>query len=231
MRFYDLHVHTKNSTGKDSIEEIVSMTKKMDLTGLGIAKYFSKDMDFNWPEYKDLDIVKTVILKPNNVDELVEMANSCRNKAEVLMVYGGDYDVNRKACELSMVDVLCHPEKGRKDSGLDHICTREASKNNVAIEINFRSVLKTFKRKRVYILESLKKNVFLCDKYNTPIITTSSAISKWDLRNGRQLSSLPHLLGMDLNMAVNSVSKVPENIVSNNRKKLENKKWEGVSVE
>jgi ribonuclease P/MRP protein subunit RPP1 len=158
------------------------------------------------------------------------MVKKIRNKVEVLMVHGGDYDVNRAACENSMVDILCHPELGRKDSGLDHICMKSAEENRVAIEINFREILESYKRHRVYILSAMKRNIKLCKKYNTLIITTSGAVSKWNMRPGRELASVSHILGMELGEAIASVSTVPEELVKTNREKLANKRFEGVSV-
>jgi ribonuclease P/MRP protein subunit RPP1 len=144
------------------------------------------------------------------------------------MVHGGDYDVNRAACENPMIDVLCHPELGRKDSGLDHVCMKAAADNSVAIEINFREVLESYKIKRTYVLSSMKKNIKLARKYGTSIVTTSGAVTKWGMRSARELASISYLLGLELGQAIDSVSVVPESIVRKNREKLAGKRWEGV---
>ena len=129
-----------------------------------------------------------------------------------------------------MVDVFVPPELGRKDSGLDHICVKAARENNVAIEVNFREVLESYKKRRVFVLSAIKKNIKLCRNYGTNIVTTSGAVNKWGLRSGRELASISHLLGMDLGVAIDSVSTVPEEIVRVNREKLSGKRWEGVNV-
>jgi ribonuclease P/MRP protein subunit RPP1 len=170
------------------------------------------------------------MIKASNQNDLNSIIPKVRNKFEVVMVHGGDYDINRAACENSAVDVLCHPELGRKDSGLDHICIKSAQENNVAVEINFHEILGSSKKNRTYALSAMKRNVDLCRKYGAPVITTSGAVTKWGLRPGRDLSAILNILGMELGNAIDSTSVIPENIVKQNREKLSGKRWEGVSV-
>ncbi|MFC2142916.1 ribonuclease P protein component 3 [Candidatus Aenigmatarchaeota archaeon] len=228
MAFYDLHVHTNFSIGEDSIEEMVEMAKRLGLGGLGIVRYWPYQEEV--PERDDFDLVNSVMIKAATPEELNKMIDKARKKAEVIMVHGGDYDVNRAACENSMVDIVCHPELNRRDSGLDHICVKAASDNNVAIEVNFREILESYKTFRTRILMLMRKNVQLCKKYGANVVTTSSPIRRWGLRSGRELASISHLLGLDLPKSISSTSTIPENIVKRNREKLANKRWEGVKV-
>jgi len=228
MLFYDLHVHTKDSIGENNLEEIVQMAKRLDLAGIGIARYHDNITEL--PTIEGIDIINAVIVKADTPEELNKIVRDVRNSAEVVMVHGGNYDINRAACENPMVDILCHPELGRKDSGIDHICARAARENNVAIEINFREILESFRKHRTYILSSMKTNIMLCKKYEVNVITTSSAVSKWGLRGGRELASISYLLGLDLASAIASVSSVPENIIKTNREKLKGNMWEGVKI-
>lgn len=229
MPFYDLHVHTALSIGENSVDEVVETAKKLGIIGLGIVRYYTGRIE-KLAERKDIDLVSAVMIKPGSKEELDELAKKVRNKVEVLMVHGGDYDINRAACENSMIDILCHPELGRRDSGLDHICVKSAQENNVAIEINFREILESYKRQRVYTLSAMKRNIKLCKKYNADIITTSGAVTKWSMRGGRELAAMTHLLGLDLGKAILSVSTIPMEIVRRNREKLANKRWEGVKI-
>jgi ribonuclease P/MRP protein subunit RPP1 len=229
MPFYDLHVHTALSIGENTVDEVVEMAKRLGLSGLGIVRYYTGRVE-KIPERKDIDLVSAMIIKPDNGEELDALAKKIRNKVEILMVHGGSYDINRAACENSMIDILCHPELGRRDSGLDHICVKSAQENNVAIEINFREILESYKRQRVYILSSMMKNIKLCNKYNAHAVTTSGAVTKWGLRSGRELAAITNLFGLDLGKAIASVSTIPTEIVTKNREKLANKRWEGVNV-
>ncbi|MBS3051319.1 MAG: hypothetical protein J4400_04165 [Candidatus Aenigmarchaeota archaeon] len=224
---YDLHVHTTLSIGENSVEDMVGMGKRLGLSGIGLVQYFPSVSEL--PQFEGIDLISSVMIKPARLEEVGKLADRARDRAEVLMVHGGDYDVNRAACENSMIDVLCHPELGRKDSGLDHICVRAAHDNNVAIELNFREVLESYKRNRIYILSAMKKNIELCKKYDAKIIVSSSAVTKWGMRSGRELASIAHLLGLDLGRAIETTSTIPEQMVRENREKLAGKRYEGVS--
>ncbi len=229
MPFYDLHVHTSLSIGENTVAETVEMAKKLDLAGLGIVRYYSSGKLEEIPK-SDIDLIVALIIKPTSAEELNEIVKKIRKRAEILMVHGGDYDINRAACENSMIDILCHPELGRKDSGLDHICIKAASENNVAIEINFREILESYNKHRTYNLSAMEKNIKLCKKYDANVVITSGAVSKWGMRSGRELASIAHLLGMELGDAIAAVSTVPEELIKTNREKLADKRSEGVSV-
>ena len=225
--FYDLHVHTSLSIGENSVEDMAVMGKRLGLTGIGVVRYYAGSMT-ELPQVDGIDIIPAIMLKASNANELNTLAEKARNRTELLMVHGGDYDVNRAACENPLIDVVCHPELGRKDSGLDHICIRAAHDNNVAIEVNFREVLESYKRNRVYVLSSIRKNIELCRKYETPIVTSSSAVTKWGMRSGRELAALSHILGLELGKAIDTTSVIPERIIQHNREKLSGKRTEGV---
>lgn len=233
MAFYDLHVHTTLSIGESTPEETIDFATRLDLNGIGLVRYYDgtrlpkKDLEI---ADASIDIVNAVMLKPKNPEELNILATKVRNSAEVLMVHGGDYDINRAACENQLIDVLCHPELGRKDSGLDHICAKAAAENNVAIEVNFREVLESYKKQRVHIIAAMKKNVMLCKNYNASVVIASGAVTKWNMRSPRDMAGLGNILGLDLGKAIDSVSTVPEGLVKQNREKLEGKRWEGVTI-
>ncbi|HLC77058.1 MAG TPA: RNase P subunit p30 family protein [archaeon] len=227
--FYDLHVHSTLSIGENSVEEMAEMGKRLGLAGIGVVQYYS-GVAQGLPEVDGIEIIPAMMVKAAKAAELNSLAEKLRSKSELLMVHGGDYDINRAACENPLIDVLCHPELGRKDSGLDHICIRAAHDNNVAIEINFREVLESYKRNRVYVLSSMKKNVELCRKYETKIVTSSSAVTRWNMRSGRELASLANLLGLELGKAIDTTSTIPERIIRENREKLAGKRTEGVRV-
>ncbi|HLC68103.1 MAG TPA: RNase P subunit p30 family protein [archaeon] len=229
MNFYDLDVHTSLSIGENTLEEMAEMAKRLGLAGIGVVHYYSGG-HAALPRIDGIDIVNCLMIKATRTDELNSFVDKARPRADVLLVHGGNYDVNRAACENSAVDVLCHAELGRKDSGLDHVCVRAAHDNNVAIEINFREVLESYKRNRIYVLSSLKKNIGLCAKYETPVIVSSSAVTKWGLRGGRELAAIAHLLGLELGKAIDAASSIPEQIVNINREKHAGKRYDGVKV-
>jgi ribonuclease P/MRP protein subunit RPP1 len=227
--FYDLEVHSTLSIGENSVEELAIMAKKLNISGIGLVTYWPEAVEV--PKIEGIDVISAVMIKTANPQDLNSMARKARNKAELLLVHGGNYEVNRAACENPLIDILCHPELGRKDSGLDHICMKAANENNVAVEVNFREILESYKRNRIYMLSSMKKNVKLCMKYDVPVITCSGAVTKWGMRSGRELAAIAYLLGMELGKAIATTSAVPETFVKKNREKLSGKQWSGIEVE
>ena len=76
----------------------------------------------------------------------------------------------------------------------------------------------------------MKKNIMLCENYNTEVIVSSGAVSKWNMRAPRDMAAFANVLGLQLGKAIGSMSTVPENMVKTNREKIQGKRWEGVAI-
>lgn len=222
MGYYDLHVEVK-----ENVDEVVELAKRLGYTGLALVNV-EREVAKSLSEKHGIDVVSCKMIIANTKDELKRELSKNREKFELILVSGGIYEVNRAACEDSRVDVLCHPEKGRKDSGLDHICVRAASLNNVAIEINFSEILNSGNRPKTMSL--IRNNIMLCNKYDAKVIITSGANNKWELRAPRDLAAIGFLLGVELNKAIQSVSSIPEEIVRINREKIEGKRFGNIRI-
>lgn len=151
----------------------------------------------------------TVFLDADDWGELKREIGQNREEADVLVFRGGDEELNRKAAEDSRVDVLLHPEKGRKDSGMNHVIAREAAENNVAIGFDF-TRLDASEKTRSHILRHWSRNLMLCEKYGVPYVITSGAEERYELRAPRDLASIIDSLGYNGSKAV---SEHPENIL------------------
>jgi len=151
----------------------------------------------------------TVFINADNWGELKKKIKHNRDDADVLVFEGGDVQLNRKAAEDTRVDVLLHPEKGQKDSGIDHVIAEEAAKNNVAIGFDLQQLMKNEKQ-QTHKLTAWRKNLSLCEKYDTPFIITSGAQEKLDLRPPRELAAIIKSLDFKDNKAV---SKHPKKIL------------------
>ena len=75
----------------------------------------------------------TLEIKSNKVNEIKKITNKFRNKSSCISVVGGDLKVNRAVLENIKIDVLSRPYLKRFDSGINHVLSREAVNNNVAI--------------------------------------------------------------------------------------------------
>lgn len=227
MRFYDLHVHPEVELIK-----VLAFAEKLGWNGLClIYKDINELEDARkaLKSVKKLDISFGIKLEPKRPDDIRRNVEKFRKKVEMILVHGGDLEINRKACETPGVDILCHPELGREDSGIDHVMAKLAKKNFVAIEFNFRELLMSYAESRSKYFSNLETNARLVKKYNVPFVLTSGAVSCWDLRAPSELTSLGKLLGFDGKEVKNALSGW---ILENNRKKLSGK-WvmPGVEVE
>jgi len=229
MNFFDFHVHSVFSGGESNIEELASMAKTLGFKGFCFTAY---PLD-----RKEEEILKTEIEKvkkefgieiflgfeARNLKELRNLARR-RKEFDVLLVRGGEIELNREACETPEVDILTHPELGRQDSGLNHTLVKLAAKNFTAIEINFREIMFTTKRTRALVLKNIQQNVRIAKKYKVPLIICSGAINHFEMRDPYSLISIGCQLGLELKEAKEAVSKVPQEIIKRISEKR-NKNW------
>jgi len=219
-RYFDLHVTTRHSFGKETVDALARMAERLELDTICIADAMDGAEDLALIK-KEISSVKCNVkillgieIKAKTVSDLANKVNKFRDSADIIIVSGGDLDINRAACENPKVDILAHPEYMRKDSGLDHVMVAAAAKNNVAIELNFRSYLHSFGRIRSHILSRMQRNVILCRKFKAPLIVTSGAQTIHDMRAGRELATLAYLCGMEITEALECVSTTPEFLVN-----------------
>ncbi|MFQ6009846.1 MAG: ribonuclease P protein component 3 [Candidatus Aenigmatarchaeota archaeon] len=239
MKFYDLHVQSNLSTGTSSIIELAMFAEQLGFSGIVICDKFEslekiREMKEHIEKAKkevDIEIYPGVEIEAKNPLELKQLLSRVREHVLVVAVHGGSYAINRAACEDSRVDVLCHPELGRIDSGLDAVCMKASAANDVAIQVNFRNILYSYRRSRSALLANMAMNVRLANELNAKTIICSAAQAKWDMRDPRELISIMNVLGTELSKAFYSLSDVPAGIIEKNTKKLMGKTvTEGVEV-
>lgn len=218
MVYYDMHIHSAFSGGQSSLEELASRAKLLGFSGICFSEYFKNKNEIQKLKEKILQVKKSIGINiflgfearnSHELDKLIKI----RKEFDVLLVRGYDLELNKMAVNCSEVDILTHPELNRKDSGFNHIMAKEAARNNVAIEVNFRNILLSSKATRSLILHHIIKNIKLCKKFKVPIIINSGAISHWQLRDPKILISMGKLLGLELNEAKIAITKTPAMII------------------
>ncbi len=217
-RFYDLNIQFYE-------ENLLERVKKLGLIGICIVAKSTENINEYLEKIKrikgttDLEIITGVLIE-EKADKVLGLAKSLRRKVELILVSGGNYETNRIACSSNYVDILCHPERGRKDLGIDHICCREAREHNTLIELNFRELITSTGMDKIKELNKMKEIVRLCNKTKAKFIVNSGAKNIFELRCGRDLSSLSFCSGASLEDALLANSEFPEKVVSVNREKL-----------
>lgn len=130
----------------------------------------------------DIGIDYTLKVKSNNVSEIRKIVRKFRNRSSCISVVGGDLKVNRAVVENIQIDVLSRPYLKRYDAGMNHVLAKEAVQNNVAIELAFNDVLKSYLAHRAKILANFKDIYALYRKFDFPLVLSSGSQSVFDIR-------------------------------------------------
>jgi ribonuclease P/MRP protein subunit RPP1 len=215
--FFDLHVHGN--------QNLIKEAERLGYAGIAVTRYFeeynpdfSREFDY-LTESSSIVLKKCVEISCKNPEDLKKKVQKTRKKADIQIVRGGDLKVNRAACEDQRVDILSQPYRSRRDTGINHILARKAAINSVAIEINLKTLLKTNLRYRYRVISQFRHIVELHRKFKFPLIITSNANSKYDLRTPQDISALAKCFGMTFEESFDAISKTPMNIIETNNKR------------
>ena len=169
----------------------------------------------------DISIDYTLEIKSNNIHEIKKISNKFRNKSACISVIGGDLKVNRAVLENVKIDILSRPYLHRFDSGINHVLVKEAVKNNVAVELCFNDILRTYYSPRSKILSNFKDIYTLYNKFDFPLILSSGASSVFDVRTTPDFKSFFTQTGLS-DEDVDKSFECAENILkfNKNRKNL-----------
>ncbi len=212
--FFDLHVHGN--------ENVIREAERLGYAGIAVTHYLKDYKSEFSREFDDLKASSHIILKKcleiscKNPDDLKKKIQKSRKRADILMVRGGDLKVNRAACEDRRIDVLSQPYRSRRDIGINHILARKAAENYVAIEINLNTLLKTNLRYRYRVISQFRHIMKLQRKFKFPLIITSNANSKYDLKTPQDICALARCFGMNFEEAFDALSRTPQDIIDTN---------------
>lgn len=223
--FFDLNV--KGS----SLENNVKLARQASEYGWEHINFSYNQNDFKnalnlSDELKDSlkDIITfnyTLEIKSTNINEIRKAVNKFRNDSLCISVIGGDLKVNRAVLENVKIDVLSRPYLKRYDSGLNHILAKEALKNNVAIELCFEDILKSYLAPRAKIISNFRDIYTLYRKFDFPLILSSRAESIFDVKTTQDFVSVFKQTGLSEDEIV-SAFKTSKDILefNKNRKDL-----------
>ncbi|MEM5792833.1 MAG: RNase P subunit p30 family protein [Candidatus Aenigmatarchaeota archaeon] len=229
MKVYDLYLKPEFSEGKSELEDFAHRARILGYSGICVFQNFERHKEIlelreEFQRIEEKSRINVLLgFEASNTKELVKLSD-IRREYDVLAVIGGNINLNRKAVETPEVDILVHPEKNRVDSGFNHIMARLASKNNVAMCVDFREILITSKNTRAHILSKIMENIKICKKYGVKIIISSGAFSHLQMKDPKVLISMGVVLGLRLDEAKKCLSENPESII-NFIKERQDKNW------
>jgi len=147
---------------------------------------FSDALDFKEDLKSEMDgkisIDYTLEIRSNSVNEIRKVSNKFRKKSNCISVVGGDLKINRAAVENIKIDILSRPYLKRFDSGLNQVLAKEALKNNVAVELCFKDVLRTYLVPRAKTISNFRDIFTLYDKFRFPLILSSGSECIFDIK-------------------------------------------------
>tara|TARA_Y100000310_G_C20190542_1_gene582295 strand:+ start:57 stop:527 length:471 start_codon:yes stop_codon:yes gene_type:complete len=144
------------------------------------------------------------IINTQNLNEVRKQINTLvgQGKEKPIIVMSQDDDFNRKILENKHTNVLIINEGIKKndymkqrDSSLNEILCKIATKNNIKIAIDISSIIKKNPVEKAKALARLKQNIDLCKRTKTELIFFKNSVDK------RELSSLLLSLGASTSQA------------------------------
>ena len=166
------------------------------------ALYFKSDLTDILEDVIGVDY--TLEIKSGNLEEIRKFVNKFRKKSNCISVVGGNLKVNRGVVENFKLDVLSRPYLKRFDSGLNHILSREAAYNNVAVELCFNDILKSYLSYRSKVISNFRDIYALYKKFDFPLILSSRAESIFDFRTTHDFMAVFNQIGFEYDDIYNS---------------------------
>jgi len=121
--------------------------------------------------------MEKIFIEENNFEKA---RKKIRENSEKFIIFTGDDEISRKILEKEKINVLLISEVERKDflkqrdSGLDRVMARLATKNKVLIGINFDELVESDREKtKAKILSRIIQNIEICKKEKTNMIFVS----------------------------------------------------------
>jgi len=228
-RFYDLNIHSLPDCA-DSPSRLVLEAKYMGYSGICMTSFNKNNtlhkLDIPLPALNDFEIYTGIEIQVEKVAKLTKEVSRMRGKVDIIIVGGGNEDINRAAVENGKVDILAHPTAHGKP--LNHVLAKAAAYNSVAVDFNMDALIMQRGGNRIKVLAAMRQNLMLARKYNVPMVITSNARSHYDLRSPREMMALAMFFGMTQDEALLALSMVPQGITRRNTDS--NHIMEGVEV-
>src|SRR3989344_6904262 len=145
----------------------------------------------------------SIIIKSENFEKA--RAEIKKNKDKTIVFTSNDDELNRKILEKEKIDVFLISLSGRKDwqkqrnSGLDNVMAKEASKKDIVIGIDIDELIKANEKEKEAILARIRQNVELCTKHKLKMTFIGTRT-----KDPYELKALGLVLGMPTWMLVDT---------------------------
>ncbi|MFB6114141.1 MAG: RNase P subunit p30 family protein [Halodesulfurarchaeum sp.] len=190
-------VHVE-SGGSTTVSRFAATAARLGYAGIVVRNHHQMMVDFSREEIEgeyDLDVVDAVEIRDADRTEASGYIGSHRSDTTILLLRGGDPDINRFAAEQERVDVLAEPMRG--DGDVNHVIMEAAAANDVHIEVSLGPVLRKSGGPRVKALRSLRKLRELIEAFDAPYVVSAGPRTHLHVRAPRELVALGEQIGFD----------------------------------
>lgn len=212
--------------GSDSPSRLALVARRLGYEGIIICNHTGYEK-FLQPsaarEVKGIKVAFGTEVLANNPRALRSRVAQARSRFPFVAVHGGSEDMNRAACEDPEVDVLFHPEEGRKVLGI--AAARAAQMNQVAIGFDLRPLIRLRGSSRSRWLEVVQRNLNLARKFDLSMTITTGSRSRLDLRAPMELRALAEIAGFESHETEEAL-RYPARVLE-----LNSRRWAGPGVE
>jgi RNase P/RNase MRP subunit p30 len=167
-----------------------------------------------------IEFASRVDLKPRTPEELLKDVRKLRRRFELVAVMCESKAVARQAAKDRRVDLLNFPNPGFRRAFFDSAEAELASTCLASLEVDIGPLLKQEGAVRVRLLSSLLREVQTAREFHVPIVLSSGVSEDLLMRRPMDLAVFSSLLDLDMDDAIDAVSKNPMGIVRRNREKL-----------
>lgn len=216
-RFYDLNVHSLPDCA-DSPSRLVLEAQDLGYSGICLTSFNKNNTlhkhDIPLPALKNFEIYTGIEIRVESISKLTKEVNRLRRNADIIIIGGGNEDINRAAVENGNVDILAHPTaQGRP---LNHVLAKAAADNGVSVDFNMDALIMQRGGSRIKVIAAMRQNLMLARKHGVSMVITSNARSHYDLRSPREMMALAMFFGMTRDEALYALSVVPHGIIRRN---------------
>jgi ribonuclease P/MRP protein subunit RPP1 len=183
--------------GRSTVARLALTADEYGFDGIVVRNHGDEPASFDPSTVRDaydVDIVPAVEVRASDPSRASGYVSSHREHHPLVLVHGGDPELNRFAVEQPAVDVLAHPMAD--DGDFNHVLARTARENGVRVEFNLRGVLRAEGGERVRTLGDLRKLWDLVDACDTPFVVSADPRSHLQLRAPRELLAVGDVVGL-----------------------------------
>lgn len=172
-------------------------------------------------EHSSLDVVSRLNITPKSPNLLLQQLKKNRFNYEIISVVCYNKAVARQAGRDHRVDVIKFPLNSKLR--FDHHQANLMKDTGSALQIDTLDLLERDPLRLEKNIQRLCKQIFVADKRNIPVILSSGAYEKYQLREPRGIMALASLMEIDEESSEEMITKIPNGLVDKNRAKLSDK--------